>query len=277
MRNEEGRKDRKRLGKDGGLGKELLGHVGMVALFLASACTGAVNGPTTGSTGTGTNTTGNGTGPGNPTGPGNGTSTMGSTGVNTTGTSTSGGGTTTTGTGTSGSAPSTTPAAGATPTAGLWDNLPAAPTVDSGRVTLRRLNNAEYDNTTRDLIGTMSAPSQTYMFPDDDVNELFDTNGQTLVYSDLLFAQVQSAAQGLTAELLARPATDPIRTRILSCTPTVANFSTCLTTILTPFMTSAYEQPRSAAARPTRAASPVPSCCSCTAVRTRPPGNARTR
>jgi hypothetical protein len=250
MRNEEGRKDRKRLGKDGELGKELLshvGHVGMVALFLASACTGAVNGPTTGSTGTGTNTSGNGTGSGpstsNGTGPTSPTGTTGTTAGNTMapGTGTSGGATTTTG------GSGTQPTAGASTTAGLWDNLPAAPTVDSGRVTLRRLNNAEYDNTTRDLIGTMSAPSQTYMFPDDDVNELFDTNGQTLVYSDLLFAQVQSAAQGLAAELLARPATDPIRTRILSCTPTVANFSTCLTTILTPFMTSAYRRPVTAA------------------------------
>jgi hypothetical protein len=157
----------------------------------------------------------------------------------------------------SGSMPTTAPgmmAGNAPPTpvvgaksAGFWDNLPASTGVDSGRVVLRRLNNPEYDNTARDLIGTMSKPSVTYMFPDDDVNELFDTNGQTLVYSDFLFAQAQSAAQGLAAEFLARPATDPIRTRILTCTPTLANFSTCLTTILTPFMTSAYRRPVTAA------------------------------
>jgi hypothetical protein len=139
-----------------------------------------------------------------------------------------------------------TPAPGAK-AVGFWDNLPASTGVDAGRVVLRRLNNAEYDNTARDLIGTMSKPSVTYMFPQDDVNELFDTNGQTLVYSDLLFAQAQSAAQGLAAEFLARPATDPIRTRILTCVPTLANFSTCLTTILTPFMTSAYRRPVTAA------------------------------
>ncbi|MES1172895.1 MAG: DUF1588 domain-containing protein [Myxococcales bacterium] len=127
-------------------------------------------------------------------------------------------------------------------TGGLWPKS-ATTSLDAGRVVLARLNNPQYDNTVRDLLGTMTQASTTYMFPDDEVNELFDTNGQTLVYSDLKFAQVASAAEGLVAELLARPATDPVRTRVISCTPTVATMATCLTTILTPFLAKAYRRP----------------------------------
>jgi hypothetical protein len=132
--------------------------------------------------------------------------------------------------------------AGSVAATGLWTSPPTT-TLDAGRVVLARLNNPEYDNTVRDLLGTMTKASVTYSFPGDDINELFDTNGQTLVYSDLLFAQVQAAAQGLVAELLARPAADPVRTRVLTCTPTLATVGTCLTTILTPFMTKAYRRP----------------------------------
>jgi len=125
----------------------------------------------------------------------------------------------------------------------LWDAAVSTTTLDPGRVVLRRLNNPEYDNTVRDLLGTMDAASQKYMFPADDINELFDTNGQTLVYSDLLFSQVQAAAQGLVTDFLARMPTDPIRMRIMTCTPTVATMSTCLTSILKPFMAQAYRRP----------------------------------
>jgi len=132
--------------------------------------------------------------------------------------------------------------AGTAPASGLWAVQPTTQ-IDSGRAVLRRLNNPEYDNTVRDLLGTMTKASATYMFPADDISELFDTNGQTLVYSDLLFSQVYTAAQGLVAELLARPANDPVRTRVISCTPTIATTASCLTKILTPFMTKAYRRP----------------------------------
>lgn len=113
--------------------------------------------------------------------------------------------------------------------------------LDSGRVTLRRLNRTEYGNTVRALLGTTTDPTST--FPADDVTDGFDTIGIALFYSDLLGEQDEMAAGKLVDELLARPAADPIRTKILVCQPTTANLSTCLTQILTGFMKSAYRRP----------------------------------
>lgn len=125
---------------------------------------------------------------------------------------------------------------------GLW-HAPPTTSLDSGRAVLARLNVPQYDNTVRDLLGTRTQASQAYMIPADEENELFDTNGQSLVYSDFRFAQMQQAAEGLVAELLARPAADPVRTRVISCTPTVPTMSTCLTSILTPFLAKANRRP----------------------------------
>lgn len=201
----------------------------VAALLVASGCTGVVS--QSGGTGTGTGTqngNGNGSGAGNATGTG-----------------TTGAGS---GAGTSGGAMVTTdPVTGKTTVASLWNMLPTINGLDSGRAVLRRLNNAEFDNTVRDLLGTMTSASSTYMFPADEVNELFDTNGQTLDFNTLLFSQLQQAAQGLADEFMARTATDPIKTRILTCTPTLTTFSTCLTTVLTPLMSSAYRRPATAA------------------------------
>jgi Protein of unknown function (DUF1588)/Protein of unknown function (DUF1592)/Protein of unknown function (DUF1595)/Protein of unknown function (DUF1587)/Protein of unknown function (DUF1585) len=141
-----------------------------------------------------------------------------------------------------GSIGSGTAAGTAPPAGGLWTSPPTT-NLDAGRVVVARLNNAQYDNTVRDLLGTMTQPSKTYMVPEDEVNELFDTNGQTLVYSDLKFAQIDAAAQGLVAELLGRPASDPVRTRVVSCAPTISTMSSCLTNILTPFLAKAYRRP----------------------------------
>jgi hypothetical protein len=195
----------------------------VVALFVVSGCTGVASLPRSGS----------GSGGGNATG-------------STTGSGTAGNGSVT---GVGGSGIMTDPMTGKPVVTSLWDKLPAINGLDSGRAVLRRLNNAEYDNTVRDLLGTMMTPkpSAAYMFPADEVNELFDTNGQTLVFTSFLFSQLQQAAQGLVDEFMARPANDPIRTRILTCTPTLATLSTCLTTVLTPFMTTAYRRPVSAA------------------------------
>jgi hypothetical protein len=127
-------------------------------------------------------------------------------------------------------------------TRGLWRQPPTT-TLDSGRAVLASLNNSQYDNTVRDLLGTMSPPSKTYTIPADEENELFKTNGQTLTFSNFKFEQLQEAAEGLVTELLARPAADPVRARVLSCTPTLATLGTCLTSILTPFLAKAYRRP----------------------------------
>ena len=68
---------------------------------------------------------------------------------------------------------------------------------DVGRVTLRRLNRAEYDNTIRDLVGVSITP--TADFPADDTAEGFDTNADVLSISPLLTEKYLSAAEAVVA------------------------------------------------------------------------------
>ena len=64
---------------------------------------------------------------------------------------------------------------------------------DPGRVTMRRLNRVEYNNTIRDLIGLDFHPSDD--FPADDVGYGFDNNGDVLSLPPLLMEKYLSAAQ----------------------------------------------------------------------------------
>jgi hypothetical protein len=113
--------------------------------------------------------------------------------------------------------------------------------LDGARVTLRRLNRAEYDNTVRDLLGTMTKPSDK--FPGDTVVDGFDTVGEALSFSNLLTEQVEAAADVLVAELVGRPKGDPLRARVLVCEPAAANYATCIPQILKPFISQAYRRP----------------------------------
>jgi len=63
---------------------------------------------------------------------------------------------------------------------------------DPGRVTIRRLNRAEYNNTIRDLVGLDLRPADD--FPLDDVSEGFDTLGDVLSLPPLLLEKVVDAA-----------------------------------------------------------------------------------
>jgi hypothetical protein len=63
---------------------------------------------------------------------------------------------------------------------------------DPGRVTLRRLNRAEYNNTIRDLVGLDLHPADD--FPLDDVSEGFDTLGDVLSLPPLLLDRYVDAA-----------------------------------------------------------------------------------
>jgi Protein of unknown function (DUF1592)/Protein of unknown function (DUF1588)/Protein of unknown function (DUF1587)/Protein of unknown function (DUF1585)/Protein of unknown function (DUF1595) len=62
-----------------------------------------------------------------------------------------------------------------------------------GRVTLRRLNRAEYNNTVRDLLGLDFQPAED--FPADDVGYGFDNIGDVLALSPLLFEKYMAAAE----------------------------------------------------------------------------------
>src|SRR3954447_13780794 len=68
---------------------------------------------------------------------------------------------------------------------------PAAP--DPGRVTLRRLNRAEYRNTIRDLMGVDFRADEE--FPPDDTGYGFDTIADVLTVSPLLLEKYMQAAE----------------------------------------------------------------------------------
>ena len=64
---------------------------------------------------------------------------------------------------------------------------------DPGRVTVRRLNRAEYDNTVRDLLGIDVTLSDD--FPSDDVGNGFDNQGEVLTLPPLLMEKYLEAAE----------------------------------------------------------------------------------
>ena len=64
---------------------------------------------------------------------------------------------------------------------------------DPGRVTIRRLNRAEYNNTIRDLVGIDFRPADD--FPSDDVGYGFDNIGDVLSLPPLLLEKYMAAAE----------------------------------------------------------------------------------
>jgi hypothetical protein len=76
---------------------------------------------------------------------------------------------------------------------------------DPGRVTIRRLNRAEYNNTIRDLTGIDFQPAED--FPSDDVGYGFDNIGDVLSLSPVLMERYLTAAESIAqrAVLTERP------------------------------------------------------------------------
>ena len=64
---------------------------------------------------------------------------------------------------------------------------------DPGRVTIRRMNRSEYNNTVRDLLGVDFKPAEN--FPSDDVGHGFDNIGDVLSLPPLLFEKYMDAAE----------------------------------------------------------------------------------
>jgi hypothetical protein len=64
-----------------------------------------------------------------------------------------------------------------------------------GRVTLRRLNRREYDNTIRDLVYLDLKPSATHEFPPEELGDTFDNDGDVLVTNTLAAEKYLTAAQ----------------------------------------------------------------------------------
>jgi hypothetical protein len=76
-------------------------------------------------------------------------------------------------------------------TAGTEPSAPMA-----GRVTARRLNRVEYNNTVRDLLGVAARPADE--FPVDDSGYGFDNNGDVLSVSPMLMEKYMQAAEKIS-------------------------------------------------------------------------------
>jgi hypothetical protein len=117
---------------------------------------------------------------------------------------------------------------------------PAVPASDPGRVTLHRLNRAEYDNTVRDLLGTTQKASSD--FPIDDRGSGFDNMADVLSLSPLHLSTYHAAAESLVAEAFADAAQ---RAAILICDP-ASGGDACAREILTKFAYRAWRRPLAA-------------------------------
>ncbi|MBI2424021.1 MAG: DUF1592 domain-containing protein [Candidatus Hydrogenedentes bacterium] len=116
-----------------------------------------------------------------------------------------------------------------------------------GRVTMRRLNRVEYNNTVRDLLGVTTRPSDD--FPPDDSGYGFDTIGDVLTLSPLLAekylrAAEQIARDAVAAEIAAIGTLPMEDRRIFVCghAPN-AHRNRCATTILRHLAARAYRRP----------------------------------
>src|SRR5215216_7091916 len=86
---------------------------------------------------------------------------------------------------------------------------------DPGRVTARRLNRAEYNNTVRDLLGVDLRPADD--FPQDDAGYGFDNIADVLSLSPVLMEKYLSAADNVArVALFGPPVLKPTLTRLRS-------------------------------------------------------------
>jgi mono/diheme cytochrome c family protein len=83
---------------------------------------------------------------------------------------------------------------------GVFDRADASAKPNAGRVTMRRLNRTEYNNTIRDLIGVTFKPAED--FPADDVGYGFDNIGDVLSVSPLLLEKYLTAAESILDEAI---------------------------------------------------------------------------
>lgn len=110
---------------------------------------------------------------------------------------------------------------------------------DVGFAPMTRLNRTQYNNTVSDLLGTALTPATR--FPADNLALGFDTIGAVLNVSPEHVEGYLAASRDLIAELMARPASDPIAQRYLPCD--VAAGAECQLQVLRGFAEAAWRRP----------------------------------
>lgn len=113
---------------------------------------------------------------------------------------------------------------------------PTLPATDPGRVALHRLNNSEYTNTVRDLLGTSLRPADD--FPADDASYGFDN-----IAAALSVSPVQVELYHRSAVLLAAEVMSEAPERVLSCQPDPAEPEPCVREIAARFGARAWRRP----------------------------------
>jgi len=122
---------------------------------------------------------------------------------------------------------------------------------DPGRVTIRRLNRAEYNNTIRDLVGVDFQPAAD--FPADDTGYGFDNIGDVLSLSPVLLEKYLAAAEKILASVFpldgrgkaGGAATNTLYKRLMICAPGRVPKLDCARLVVTNFATHAFRRPLS--------------------------------
>jgi hypothetical protein len=113
---------------------------------------------------------------------------------------------------------------------------------DPGRVTIRRLNKSEYNNTIRDLLGVKFKPADD--FPSDDVGYGFDNIGDVLTMSPLLMEKYFNAADLIVEEVFKAPELKKkIMMETVPAKATAKEKQKAARAILQPFIKRAYRRP----------------------------------
>ena len=134
----------------------------------------------------------------------------------------------------------------------VLSNVDCGRETDPGRVTIRRLNRAEYNNTIRDLVGIDFHPADD--FPSDDVGYGFDNIGDVLTLPPLLMEKYLAAAEAIAERAIVLT---PAGARVGRPCPSRTGGSSsarrlpktrgdCARAILERFASRAYRRPASA-------------------------------
>jgi mono/diheme cytochrome c family protein len=102
-----------------------------------------------------------------------------------------------------------------------------------GRVTMRRLNRAEYNNTLRDLLGITSRPADS--LDEDPYGEFFNNNAEALILNPTVTEKLFNAAEAAVNEAFTLN-----KARFMTCSATTDQ---CARDILNPFVLRAYRRP----------------------------------
>lgn len=121
------------------------------------------------------------------------------------------------------------------------DGMPPAGGVDSGRVGLHRLNNQEYNNTVRDLLGDATAPASDFLA--EEGLSGFDNTAEALGMTSGQYEKYFNTAGVLVEAAFANTVWTGAN---ITCTPTAAS-DPCVSTLLDSLGLRIYRRPLSAA------------------------------